>query len=720
MSKAHALLLKAAAASCLRLTFFLSAQVLGFGETKEAPPLVQLDALVVKVDRESSVSEQQAPLSVHVTGGPQWERNNRDNLLQAALLAPNVMLGSAFDAVEISIRGVLSTNNTEVGDPAAGFVVDDISYTRPEAAAMSLFDLESVCVLFGPQGTLFGRNTIAGTVLVTTRKPMPEFQSRFSAALESRRGRSADLVLNFPVCKAVAVRGSWRGRQQDGWIPSAGAREAGWRSDSAGRLQLAWTPQPGTEWLVGATLFRQGGSSSVFVLRTPDGNLADHALPADLGNHKVTRGYHLRSEFRHSYGSVDLVYLGALSSSRVAMERVYLLIPLPTPFFVGAQNATQQNLFSQELRLSNQPGERWHWTVGAFFQREDNDVLQKVPLFNLAFWQPKVVGDSRALFGQVKRRVGDRASVLLGLRHTLDRKARWGGQYSLDSRGEPDVRYSANEADRTWHSTDYRLGLELDLAKHVLAYVSSSSGFKSGGFFDGTGDVYYKPEKLEAIEAGVKGSFLEKRLAVGVSAFLYNYRDYQVSNVEQNLATGLIGTVTRNIGSVPIRGFEASATVKLSLRSRLRLGVGHLSGEFKRFRVSGTDALGQVIDRDLSGNRPANAPRWSWQTGYEYTRPLGSWGSLIVQGEARGNSGYFISYDNHPVAPHPRSTWQAGRILVDATLTVQSRSARWQGSVFVRNATDQVVMTGGHGNASGDIAAINESRTVGGKVALTF
>ena len=144
-----------------------------------------------------------------------------------------------------------------------------------------------------------------------------------------------------------------------------------------------------------------------------------------------------------------------------------------------------------------------------------------------------------------------------------------------------------------------------------MLYATVSTGYKAGGFFDGVGDVYYESEEIIFYEIGWKNRFLDNRLQVNITAFHYEYKNFQVSSVELTPSSGQLGTFTRNIPTMPLDGVEIENSYQISQDDKLYLNISYLQSEFKNFVVNATDINDTFIQRDLSNNELTKTPNWT-------------------------------------------------------------------------------------------------------------
>jgi iron complex outermembrane receptor protein len=198
---------------------------------QDTPKISGIQEIVVTAQKRSQ-SASTTPLALSVVGGDDLRDAGALNAKALSDLAPNVTIGGGNrSSTEVSIRGIASSNNTEVGDPAASFNIDGQYIARSQGAGASFFDLERVEVLRGPQGTLYGRNSTAGAINVITRKPENRFEASAHGEIGNYAMRRFEGMINQPLSSALALRGVLSATKRDGYIDSAHAPQNAFNRD---------------------------------------------------------------------------------------------------------------------------------------------------------------------------------------------------------------------------------------------------------------------------------------------------------------------------------------------------------------------------------------------------------------------------------------------------------------------------------------------------------
>ena len=254
---------------------------------------------VVVTARRRAESLQDAPLSITALSGDAPEVRMAQDLRDLAGIAPNTVITSVpgFNAAAIGMRGASTGDIILTFDPAVGIVVDGVVLAHVQTQLLDMFDIESIEMLRGPQGTLFGKNTVGGAINVTTRRPDFEGFSGEGRLLAGNFGREeARGTLNVPLSDTLAARMSLLYQKSDGFYENTlgNGEDLGGDDVFSGRLKLLWQPGPNTEVLLSGEYLKDEGDAPPSVNETPE----DFPLCRD----RISRDKHHRSgslQYRH-------------------------------------------------------------------------------------------------------------------------------------------------------------------------------------------------------------------------------------------------------------------------------------------------------------------------------------------------------------------------------------------------------------------------------------
>ncbi|MBB6254608.1 TonB-dependent receptor [Nitrospirillum iridis] len=701
------------------------------GGTPQAAPQ-QLEDIVVTAERRQETT-QKTPIAITAFSGDTLEQRGVSSSTDLNNMVPGLAVGNnGSGSVQIAIRGIGSTNDTEVGDPAVAFNVDGVYMARSRAAIGALYDIDRIEVLRGPQGTLYGRNATAGSINVITKRPSEKLEGAASLDYGNYNSLQTSGMLNVPLTDTLAVRAAFQTSRHDGYTNNGRSSNFNDEDTQAGRLQIQLTPSETFKALLSVDVFHEGG---VGYAAAPIGQYAKFGSPytypmsADGSLNHTNKGVALTTDW--DLGFATLTYVG---SYREDTDRTHggstqsgtCQAPSGT-YCASTIFHSNEDQTSHELRLANSDGPL-KWVAGLYYFKENNDVLFALDpvagIASLAFVQPSVMEESKAAFAQATYGITDSLRVTGGLRYTEDTKARTGATEAFGHIvGDAYVGGSAlylNNASYTWQSTNWKLGAEYDLAPDSLLYASVGTGYKAGGYGDGAppNNNPYQPEKLTAYEVGVKNQFMDKRLQLNLTGFYYDYRDFQVSAIGQ--VAGQASTVTVNAGTAEVYGVEVEGAALLTASDRVDGSVSYIHARYTDFILASGDVFHRSGAAVYTGNTLAKSPEWTVNLGYQHMWDLAS-GAMIT---ARVDSVYVgdqnLDYRNFAV------TEQKAYTKTNLSLAYDDADRRWRVMAYVRNLENNAVLvvanpdTNGSGNIYAGSGSYAPPRTYGVRVSANF
>ena len=446
-------------------------------------------------------------------------------------VAPGISIDHT-DGLQITIRGVTSTDQTEKGDPSAAFMLDGVYIARTQAADVSFYDIDRVEVLRGPQGTLYGRNTTAGVVNVITNRPkLGVTEGAINASVGNYAAYNADAMVNLPLGQIAALRVAGSYDRHDNYVkPSAGdtAQVGPQRENATMRGQLLIEPSSDLTILLRGDYASIKGSQMANFDQVPvsnfysvvPGTATTAAVPTWLGNSttaELIRGstvavepgilgnnngtklgtnekaWSTEGEVNYTLGPVTLTDLASYRHFSRADTATY---SLGAPFdFPGSFNG-KYSQFSNEFRVATNGSGPLKLQAGAYYFHEHEDIA--LYLFGLlnptpgaqgyvyGFPQTPVINRTIGTFAQGTYTVVPHVRLTAGVRYTSDYKYRYGHTVILPSITAP-LSASAgyvNDASIRSKKVTWRAGIDADVPTG-LAYATVSTGYKAGGFGDG-------------------------------------------------------------------------------------------------------------------------------------------------------------------------------------------------------------------------------------------
>ena len=675
-----------------------------------------LEEIVVTAQKRET-SLQSTPIAVTAFGQDALDDIGAINIQDLIEAVPSLHTSrDSNGAVQITLRGITSTNNTELGDPAVSFNVDGIYMARPQAASALMFDVERVEVLRGPQGTLFGRNSPAGAINLVTKKPGQEMEGSVGVLVGDYGRYLLQGAVTTPISDTFSLRFSGMTEKRDSFnTPGSGTPVSvaddempDTRDDLAGRVSALWKPSNELSWLLTFD-YLNSGSLPALAIESATGPKVSDIRTRDVEGPSTfdMDTTSLRSKIDWNFSdSVGLSYLTSFNS-------------LETERFTrvgGNQYAYRDNeSTTHEIQLKSiDPSAKLEWIVGAFYFKEKNITDFQVTTFptgGIRFDQPDRTSEAQAVFGQATYHMTDQLGLTLGIRQSEDEKEDVGGENQDCGAPFPFGGNPANwffpedlgtgEAERVcalpdgadpntrkndWSATTWRVQVDYD-AGGAFYYGSISTGYKAGGFGDAT-SADYDEENLINYELGIKADLMDGRLRLNSALFFSDYEDLQVSSVEgSGDPNGAAAAVTRNAGEAEITGLEVEFIWLPTDNSRIQGFVAYMDAELTSFPGAVDSAFGGAADAfDASGNTLPYTSDLSASVAYDVDIEVGDGAILRPRLSVSWRDDYWMRAVNRPVVD-----LQDSHTIVDASLRYTSADERWSAEVFGKNLTDEEV-----------------------------
>lgn len=733
-----------------------------------------LEDIVVTAQRRAQ-RLQDVPVAVSAFSSEALESRNITSLVGVEGLAPNVKFTSAagyqsYSAV--AIRGAYELNTAPFYDQPTGVYVDGVFIGKSQGAIFDIADISAIEILRGPQGTLFGRNTLAGAVNITTRKPSGVFGGRLEAGLGNfgmyRTRASVDLPQIGPV--SLNVSGLISGR--DGYYKN----EASPYADEPSILPIlprtvnSLSDAKSTSFRVAAKIdlsenlvanysydqsWIRNRPSMAQLTRIGDGGIFDPNSPSYAGVpiHLYVRpdrtdvGYYNGGAYNEelhddvdSHGhslSVELDLGGASLKSITAYRAQKYSNALDldgTPYPVaGVAMTSEYDSFSQELQLTGTIGNAINYTGGVYYFWDDGEVFGN-PF--QAFGGPASISqytfgtDAFAIYGQADWS----PEALEGLTLTL------GGRYSSEKKkgsrifAETDVAPISyiippgTKSSERFNAFTPTAIIGYKINRDVNVYAKYAKGFKSGGFGGEAATIAeatrpFAPEKVDTYEIGLKSELFDRKLRLNLAAFWNERKDMQLS-VFTGFVGGLAQTSIRNAGEARVRGFEAEILARPVEWLTVQATLGHLDGKFlKLLEADPANPDGPPINVANNREFPVS-PSWTWSISPDIR--LAKFGNAelhLIVDYSHSDESFQGAYDPVAARAAPLDAYD----VIDARLRlsdVEVGGKNMSFSIWVKNLTDAAYRVGGFdfGQSFGNLTVgyFNPPRTFGADVNLSF
>ena len=666
------------------------------------------DVIVTARRRDEALKD--VPISVSALGEERLEETGATDITALQQQTPNatVQVARGSNSTLISfIRGVGQQDPLWGFEPGVGLYVDDVYIARPQGAVLDIYDVERIEVLRGPQGTLYGRNTVGGAVKYVTSRLSQDPELTLRGAYGSYN--QIDLLASgsMPLADNFRIGGALASYQRDGYGENLNTGAEHYNKDVlAGRLSAEWEPREDMSIRLAYDRVeddsnpRHGHREVAGVgpgAGSPDSVYDTYAGIGDE-NSVMNQGFSATMQLDLS----DNWTFKSISAWREGDTDTVIDFdntPAPTldiPAYYADDQLTQEFQFLFDY-------DRMQGVLGFFYLDGHAEGAFDTILGNAGI----VIGtggevdtESWAAFADINLDLTERLHLSLGARYTLDDKtgtvfrANYLGATNSPLLGGTDrapllVRTNyTNSKDFSQFSP--RVALSFDLNDDMTAYASYSQGYKSGGF-DMRGDAIftpdtvngYEPETVDSIELGLKGSL--DRLSFAAAVFRNEYNDQQVTT--QVPAVGGIASFVDNVGSSTFVGAEFEGRLRILDNLHANFAVGYLDSDFEEF-LRYNLALGVYEDiSDLVVLQ--NAPKWTGYLGLTWYGDLAG-GELAVTPSIAYRDDYSQFEFPNPILD------QEAYSLVDLSIVWTDPTDRYTVGLYGKNLTDEEYRVGGY------------------------
>ncbi|HTO41686.1 MAG TPA: TonB-dependent receptor [Rhizomicrobium sp.] len=662
---------------------------------------------VVVTARKREESLQDVPASVNVVSGEALEKRSISNLQELAKYIPNLYVAATPNNPAPYIRGVGSSAATYSFDQTVGTFIDGVYVGRPRAMMAPFFDIDTVEVLRGPQGAILGKNTTAGALNITTRRPTEHAEAgvTLNGNFVGSRGLSTEGYVSGPLADGVAGRLSLQYDGQQGYMKNLVKEvDESRTSNIYVRGQLAYQPVEDLDVLLKV----EGGSSNVsgypvnteyaLITERPKWNFTRETTPTAPDH---DRGNMVNANLTANYNIPQFATLTSISS-----YSFYKYARLQDTDFVAADKYRSHfgerfKRYAQELRLVSPGGERFNWIVGGLIDSTELAVLQAstviaIPVYNGTQWANYTqTGTSWSIFAQADFEVVDDLKLTLGVRQSSDEKkatltrSRVGTVLPSWSLVSP---LSAKRSEPTFDPTAQ---IQYNFDPDTMVYASYGRGSKAGGFVSNSHTIVnlsqfeVKGEKVDGYEVGGKFKLFDGRMTLDVAAFDNIFTNLQTSTYEP-APPGCGCYIVGNAGEMSSKGAEIELVWRLSEAFTLQASGAYLEALYDKYPNASCryNPATQSVPAgfcDLSGQKITNAAKWSGTLGLNMDQPIGEdmflTGNIILA----YRSGTYSSTTMIPAAYNPPGT------NVDLRLGIGK--ANWEVAVLAKNLTDRRVST---------------------------
>ncbi len=587
----------------LAISAIFSTNTLAEGTKHDLPPMI------VSADFRPAIALE-TPVSLTTIGEEVIEARNAQHIEEVLNLAPNVNVSSGASRGQYyQIRGIGERSQFNAPlNPSVGLIIDGVDFSRTGGAG-TLFDVESVEILRGPQGTKFGTNALAGTINLRSKEPTEEFQVHAEAGLAEYNTHNLGLAVGGALIEnSLLGRASIYTHQSDGYMDNdfLGRDNTQNQDEVTAKGKLKWLAAKNLTVDLSYLHLNIDNGYDAFTLDNSRNSLSDDpgedkqrtnalALKADWQPNDAviiqTEATYAKSDITYSY-DVDWGFDGQFA-------------PGLFPFIGFDQFDRERDNHSLELRiLSDDAGRLFNgttdWTVGIYHLEQDENFEQDSD-YGIFGPGPMFNGDydtnNSSLYGQLDIHLNDKLTLITGARIE---------QFRAEYNDTLGVKIRTDEILRGG-----KIGLNYQANEDHFIYTSLARGYKSGGVNNSGGLTVdqreFDTEKNNTFEVGLKSKWMQNRLTTELTAFYTQRRDAQIKNSIQD-GPSFIDFIG-NASNATHKGLEASADWLVTDKVRLLASLGLLDATFDNHEVAGVK---------YNGRQVAHAPDYTFSLGSEY------------------------------------------------------------------------------------------------------
>ena len=669
------------------------------------------------------------PIAITAISGDQLANRGAADITALAETVPNVTLEASRatnSTLSAFIRGVGQQDPVSGFEQGVGIYLDDVYLNRPQAAVLDIYDVQRIEVLRGPQGTLYGRNTVGGAVKYVTRRL--DDVAHLSARATYGSYNQADGVITGSVAvgesKVIRIGGSLARLTRDGFGKNLTTGLDNYNKDIwAGR---------GTIELHGTGIFARLTGDYTHDTSNPRGG--HRFIPGLVSGAPVLANvYDTRGGLNFPVQNVTAwgtaLFLEAEPAEGLTFRSIssYRKDDSATPIDFDALPAVDVDVpgyyfnrqFSQEVQLLIDKG-RFNGLIGAYYLNASALTQFDVRLFTTingltGYTDANVDTETMAAFADFTYGLTDQLSLSVGGRYTWDERSAkilrqnylGGGSPTFGGAGIPFGAPGTNfRGKKAFTKFTPRASLSFKPNPDTNIYVSFSQGFKGGGFdprgagvnapdLDNDGIksdaeiaqfLSFRPEKVNSYEVGYKAQLFDRHLTVALAAFRMDYTDVQIPGSVACTIRGLPSFcgVVSNAGKARMQGFEAEGKLRLGALT-LNGSLGYIDAKYLSYIAN----IGGIPTQVAAFRHVQNTPAWTGAASASYAIDLG---------EGRVDLGAGMSFKSKTFQFEIANPYldQPAYQLVDASIVYHAPGNRWSLGVFGKNLTDERIKTSGY------------------------
>mgnify|MGYP003381392939 CR=1 FL=1 len=606
----------------LHTALILGAMLPGVQPVSAQEGVLAIEEVIVSARRRAE-NLQEVPVSVTTFNSAEIEALGITDVTQLTELTPNLIVQpntGGNDGVLICMRGLCRTDFTITEDPMVGIYMDGVYVGKSVGSLFDLPGLDQVEILRGPQGTLYGKNTLGGAVLLHTRKPSGELGGTATITGGNYDRTDAKGFLEFPITDTLAGSLSYLYKNRDPYVKNSLGDDSWSEDNQAAQAALRWLAsdaftvdysfywqkkdeQPLASQIVSATGAAGGyGLGDLFAQDVREGYASNVNVYGDSHNELDMYAHTLNMNFElQDRGTLQDMAIKSISGYRNVDNDLLNNSTGASSAYVYTNDTYNYDAWSQEFQFTGSVADGFaDFVAGAFYFNENGDYHnnQEINAFGAHVDSATSIDNtSWALFTEVNLHLTEKLALALGVRYTEEERKQehtvtdlLSGFVFLDTYnqtfgGYP--QYYPTKIDE--NDTSPRVSLSYQWNDDIMTFATYAKGYKSGGFNARSNTPLqwgpYGSMDVDSYELGVKSMWWDDRVRVNITGFYEELNDMQaqVNAVDPGNTQAGYSTVIQNAASATVSGFEAEVITQLTENLNLNIGYGYTDAEYDEF-----------------------------------------------------------------------------------------------------------------------------------------
>lgn len=699
-------------------------------------------------------NQQKVAIAMEVVTGEELKALGRNDIDEILSNVSSVLIQSANDGLRVSVRGISNDNNAfrniQASAPTVAVNKDGV-YSNRSGNNQSLYDIERVEVLFGPQSTMYASASPGGIVNIVTANPKTDVYSA-SGTLEYG---NYDLLhtegsVNVPVSDIMALRGSFTTSVRNGYLSNGSDDE----DSKSARLKALVAPNESFSFVLTGEITKSGGQgfASIEAFEDQD-DVSDPWTSAEesagMGRDENQKKITAQMDLDIGIGTMSVIPSYVKNSNYSAGTTTGMAMPgqeAPTYYTTREGKGSEKGV---EARLSSSEDSGIQWNIGAnMYKAEDeqhqvneNQTDETAETEYNDQWNEQ---DTKAVYANLTYPVTNRFRAIVGARNSWDTNE----TVNIEVPGKGGVDRTEEGSKMEYDSPNFKVGVQYDIGEDSMLYADISSSYRLNAGGVTPGGVQLPPEELMAYQIGSKNRFFNKRLQLNAAAYYYDYADYYANMPPSRIPidydgdgewdpateTDMEELVNMETGDAVVYGLDIQTTTIITDNDKLDFSVSYIKKYFKDLVFDFPDIVNSfgIDDLDYSDKDMPQAPNWKFNASYAHNFQLPNGGTLKATVDANYTSKTCLnwmakslninidtesgSYEAY-VSDTSNVRWQEAYYMGNASLSYIHSDDKWSLTAYVNNIENYAVkrFLDGQGNMM-----IGNPRTYGATLTMHF